>query len=256
MASVWHGGHTVALVLVVLVGPGNVAVAQEANDDEGLSLEELRSRFEAAERHYADGDLALALNEFRVVHGGLTRLRHANASLVLFNIARCFAGLGRDEEAADAYERFLGQAPETAPFRDEARQELRELEARAALDTADPESERPVRAEAFAPIGFVVAAVGGAALIAGAVTGGLALGAEADATADCVAGHCPPELGSRADEAHLLANVTDGLLFGGLAVAALGVVLAFTLSTDSGDMETASISCSADGCSVQIGGRF
>lgn len=166
---------------------------------------------------------------------------------MLFNVARCYQRLGRAREAVQAFERFLAEAPSGAPNIEVARVELQELRARVALDGA-------ASAPSISPVGLIVTGVGAAALIAGAITGGLALAANADATAGCVDGRCPVELAPRADEAHLLANVTDGLLFGGLAIAAAGVVLIFVLPGEG--PVAASAGCTSDGCAAFVSGRF
>lgn len=74
-------------------------------------------------------------------------------------------------------------------------------------------------------IGVIVAAAGGAILIGGAVTGGLALSA---------AGSAPASTGAQADEARTLALVTDVLLPVGAVAAITGVVLMFVLQDSGG----------------------
>lgn len=230
------------LGVVALVVCASPAGAQEAPP-------EAHAIFERGEQHYEAGRFAQSLAEFERLHSLLTRALHPNAALILFNMARCYQRLGRAREAVQTFERFLADAPAGAPNTEIARVELQELRARVALDGAEPASASPM-----SPVGFIVAGVGAAALIASAVTGGLALAANADATAGCVDGHCPASLGARADEAHLLANVTDGLLFGGLAIAAAGVVLIFVLPGEGG--VSASAGCTGDGCAAIVRGRF
>ncbi|MGE0789015.1 MAG: tetratricopeptide repeat protein [Sandaracinaceae bacterium] len=72
----------------------------------------------------------------------------------------------------------------------------------------------------ISPIGVGVAAGGGAVLIAGAITGGLALAAAGDA---------PSATSSQADDARTLALVTDILIPTGAVIAAVGIVLMFVL---------------------------
>lgn len=228
-----------------------VCAAPAAAQDRAIAPE-ARQQFERATAHYEAGRYAQSLADFEQVHAALVGAGHPNAALVLFNIARCYQRLGRARESVAAFERFLAEAPEGAPNIEVARVELQELRARVALDGAREEEPAP-SGPSISPVGPIVAAVGGAALIAGAITGALALVANADANDGCVDGHCPAALAPRADEAHLLANVTDGLLFGGLAVAAAGVVLIFVLA---GDETSASAACTSDGCAAVIGGRF
>lgn len=236
-----------AIVIAVAIAAGTSTASAQPADTESAAIREARTRFELAEQHYEAGDFALALREFQQIHGLMLQAGHPNAPLVLFNVARCYAALDREAEAIDAYERFLADAAADAPNRDVAQAEVRELQTR-----------REIRGESeglrISPIGPIIGAVGVAAMIAGAITGGLALAAQADATDGCVDGRCPPELGPRADEAHLLANVTDGLLFGGLAVATVGIVLTFVISPESDASATAG--CSGTGCAVGVGGHF
>jgi hypothetical protein len=96
--------------------------------------------------------------------------------------------------------------------------------------------------------------VGGAAAIAGAVFGGVALADSDGARADCSGTVCPESARSGIADAQTLANVADGLLWGGLAVAATGVVLMFVLA-DGGETQ-ASAGCSPDGCGAVVRGRF
>ena len=239
----------VHLPFLLLIATGVAPSTVVAQDD--ATIAEARAHFERAERHDADGDVALALRAFEQSHALLVRAGHPNAPLVLYNIARCYAALGRDAEAIDAFERFLAESGADAPNREVAQAQVRELRARQAIRSEDDGDDG---GGGISPVGPIVAAVGGAIVIAGAVTGGLALAAEADATEGCVDGRCPPELADRADEAHLLANVTDGLLFGGLAVATVGIVLTFVLPGDSeATVETA---CTTTGCTATGRVRF
>lgn len=77
----------------------------------------------------------------------------------------------------------------------------------------------------ISPVGIIVASVGGAALIAGAITGGLALS---------TAGDAPSSTGAQADDARMLALVTDILIPVGAVAAVAGVVLMFVLQDGGG----------------------
>src|SRR5690606_36347427 len=97
------------------------------------------------------------------------------------------------------------------------------------------------------PIGIIVAAVGGAAAIAGGVIGGVALAQDGSARSECESTSCTAAAYAAIGEAGTLANVADAMLWGGLAVAAAGVVLTFVLAdTDNG--ASASAACDGDGC--------
>ena len=81
-------------------------------------------------------------------------------------------------------------------------------------------------------LGFVALGVGGAGLVVGAVTGGLALSKYGEITKSCPEGHCDPTLKptlqSTADTYYTLGTVsTIGFIAGG-ALAATGVILILT----------------------------
>ena len=70
--------------------------------------------------------------------------------------------------------------------------------------------------------------VGGAALVVGAITGGLAMGDHSDLEDNCPGGQCPPEQQDTLDSFHTMGTVsTVGFIAGGV-LAATGVVLLLT----------------------------
>ena len=220
-----------------------LAASSASAQDESPQVREARMHFDLGTQHYEEADYALSLQEFQRSYEIMRQINHRNAGLVVFNIARCYSRLNRDREAMQAYQRFLDEAPPDAPQRADAESELRELRAREALGGGG-----------ISPVGPIIAAVGGAAIIAGAIVGGLALAADAEAAEGCIDGHCPVENAARADEAQLLANVADGLLFSGLGIAAVGVVLIFVLPEE--ESTPVSAGCTGDGCMITVRGRF
>ena len=243
-----------AAALVSTLGAPRLAAAQD-------DLEEARSRFELAEGHFRDGDFALALTEFERVHALMSASGHPNAIYVVYNIAVTNEQLGRDRAAIETYERFLRESAPDAPNRADAESRLRELRERMRLAEQDAASEADVEPAPAAtggggvsPVGVIVAAVGGAALVAGAVVGGLALSDSDAARADCVDSVCPSSARDGIAGAQTMANVADGLLFGGAAVAATGVVLMLVLS--DGEAPPVSAACSATGCHAVVRGTF
>ena len=89
----------------------------------------------------------------------------------------------------------------------------------------------------------------------------LALDAQASLESDynCDAeGRCDPGFEGARDSGATLAGLTDGLLIGGLVVAATGVVLAFVLADDGGDEDTArfDFSCGPTGCMAGLRGQL
>jgi len=98
--------------------------------------------------------------------------------------------------------------------------------------------------------GWTAVGVGAAALVAGAVTGGLALASNSDIKDNCTDGNCLPAWHDEVDKRDRLALATDVLLPAGAVVAVVGVLL---LTVFKGE-ETAAVAVSRDG--VMLGGRF
>lgn len=130
----------------------------------------------------------------------------------------------------------------------EAVREKRSPPPPAAIDKTPRESPFPV-------IGTTLLAVGGAALVAGAVTGAFTL-AEADEIKNqCVDDVCPTPLEAQADDARLLGDVTTGLLVGGGALAAAGLVsLVIEIQVEGSDEQSLRLEVSPTG--AQLRGRF
>lgn len=103
----------------------------------------------------------------------------------------------------------------------------------AGSDVAADEGARPPEQEPAADGGpsglrtggWVMVGVGGAMLIAGAVTGALALNLDDELYNDCTDGHCPADRADDIDRLGALSAVTDVMLFAGGAFAATGAVL-------------------------------
>jgi hypothetical protein len=73
--------------------------------------------------------------------------------------------------------------------------------------------------------GIVVTSIGGAALVVGAVFGGLAFSATSAAKKQCNGNLCPASAESDISRSKLFGNVSTGMLIGGGAVAVTGIVL-------------------------------
>jgi tetratricopeptide (TPR) repeat protein len=257
------GNAVVGLAAVMSVA---VLPFRASAQEDGLSVDEARTRFELAERHFDEGEYALALAEFERVHELMEAAGHPNAIYVVYNIAFANERLGREAAAVEAYERFLAESAPDAPNRENAQRQLRELRLRLELAAADRRSD-DARAGAsrdgtgggltISPVGSIVAAVGGASVMAGAVVGAVALMESQRAQESCIDASCPAAVRGELATAHTLANASDGLLFGGLAVAATGVVLMFVLP-GAPDESAASVSvgCTHRGCSAAVRGRF
>jgi hypothetical protein len=103
--------------------------------------------------------------------------------------------------------------------------------------------------------GWIIAAVGGAMIAGGVITGVMTLGVQSDLDERCpVVGEvrmCSGEFEDDRDGGETLALVTDLLLFGGIAVGALGAVLALSLGGGDG-AESATAACGPGGCALRV----
>lgn len=223
---------------------------------------EARAHFEAGEGHYGAGRYALAAQEFQRSHELLAAAQHHNAALVLFNVGRSLMELGgHDQEARDAYARFLAEAPvsgETTEMISLAQQHMRELDVRLGSASTGAASTTSARSGgSISPVGPILLGVGGAMLVAGAISGGAALGQYGDLESMCSDGRCPDSARGPADVVRTTTIVADVMLFGGLVVAAAGLVLTLVLTEgESSDQAAVSLSCGAAGCEAEFRGTF
>ncbi len=97
--------------------------------------------------------------------------------------------------------------------------------------------------------------VGGAAIVASLITGGVALDQSNQLATRCTDFVCDPSDAALIESADTLSITTDVLFFTGLGVAALGVVLALVLDQNE-TAPAAGAFCTSDGCSVSVAQRF
>lgn len=243
--------------------------AAPASAQEGEDERSARHHFRLGEAHYESGHFVEAAREFEEAY------RLSNRVPLLHNVYVAYRDAGDIERAADALRRYLELA-ENLDNETVLRQRLAALErliaerrAREADgDTAQPDAEPEATAPAArpatsaggggpSPVGFIVAGVGAAALIAGAVTGGLALGANDELASTCPDRVCPPgyDFESTASSGSALALTTDVLLPVGAVALATGVVLILVLQ-ESDESASAGAACGPDGCVAVARGRF
>jgi len=96
-------------------------------------------------------------------------------------------------------------------------------------------------AQPLAVAGWIAVGVGGAAMIAGAITGGLALSKDKQLEDDCPDGECSPEHWKENDKMKDLAITTDVLIPVGAAIAATGVVLLIVSAGDGEQVDDADV---------------
>lgn len=110
------------------------------------------------------------------------------------------------------------------------------------------------------PVPWIVGGVGVAIVIAGAVTGGLALAAQGDLESTCPDRACPAgyDFEGQASTGRTLAITTDVLLVTGAVAVGTGIVLLAVMGTGSSETPpaTAGLACDGAGCAVAVRGRF
>jgi tetratricopeptide (TPR) repeat protein len=197
--------------------------------------------FARGEQHFAQSQFEAAESEFRSAYDLMAG--HPNQPMILVNVARAIEqqNAGRESEALGLYEQALAATEGNAAAGDARR---------IAQERSAALRAQGVSTGGVSPIGFIVLGGGAAVAIAGAIVGGLALAQRGSILSECVEGRCPPELEGSAAEIDTLALVSDVLLFGGLAIAATGLILAFVLPADGGMQ--AGMSCGPTGCYAML----
>ena len=248
---------------------------------------EARARFDLAMVHVQNGRLEEAAQEFQHAYDLSQR------SELLYNIYLAWRDAGRPGLAAEALADYLETRGSDDPGRLNLEARLRTLRAQAqALSAAaghteaaenaaeaaesdaqleptdalsDPDSwsegshHEPSATDAPTthphPAGWALVGIGSAVLIAGVVTGAVALDLSEQLADECRAGTCPAERASDGDLGQALATTTDVLLPLGAVAAGVGLVLLFVL--DEPDAEVSpTASCTDTGCSVGVRGRL
>ncbi len=260
----WRALFIVVAGLLALLAPASALAQGEGSGPP----DEARAVFLRATELYETRSYARAELEFRraweLMEG------HPRRALVLVNIARCVESVpGREAEALALYEQALAEtnalAAHDAGIRDARRiaeERVAELNARMAVQAREPagaeersESQPGAASVSFSstrpsesadgdisPVGPIVLGVGGAMMLAGAITGALALGEHDKLTGMCDPGamRCPAALRERVDGLAALSISTDVLLWGGLAVAATGALLSILDETGCAALVTGS----------------
>ncbi len=215
-----------ALRLALPAGTAHAQSDVPASDDEEAHL-----RFEAGRVAFSRGRFEDALADFQRAYA----LSHRYA--LLYNIGQAFDRLRRDDEAIDALEQFLAEAPADDPNRAEVEARIGVMRAarehaQAAAVAAQPPPPAPAPAPpALDPGPWIVVGVGGAIVVAGAIV--LALGVSDQATVENAT--APMRWASLTDtyeRAPILQGVGVGALV--LGVAGVAVGLAWGLSGSSG----------------------
>lgn len=269
-----------------------------AREDEMTDVQ-ARAHFRVGRELYSTGQFAAAAVEFEAAYGLSGRPE------LLYNIYLAHRDAQDEEAALVALRNYLALVP-GAPDRDHltarlsaleaevARMRAAEAEADAARAAADAEIEAARRAaeEAARPQyrhyageawTWAILGVGGAAAIAGAVLGGLALSERGALDTSCPNRLCPAGFGLAGREATIssFALASDVLVIGGSVIAVTGLILGVTIGLDrdelirrtveagseedsggatpppaAGPTASASGFCTQDGCMAVVGGTF
>jgi len=260
------------LLFLLLSIPSTSRAQEEAEPAEGNeeARDEARRLLVEAQDHSDAGRHALAAERYLTMYDVMHEAGLPRASIALYSAGRALAEVpGREREARETLQRFLTESttltddPQVRDWRSNAVEEITELDAR--IEVAAPEEEdapneiasAPPEGGTISPVGPIVLGIGGAAVLAGLITGGVALAEGDDLRARCGGSVCPDSDQGRIDNVTALSNATDALLFGGAAVAVVGLVLTLVLREgDSAEGPRAAFSCSARGCAASVGGSF
>lgn len=243
---------------------------------EELSDEAAMSLFNAASSLYEAGRFLDAARQFESAYELSPR------PSLLFNAYLAYRDAGRNASAVRALTAYLESAPDApdaerltarlAAMRDsaeegaaaeaEAAAERERLAAAAAAAERLAEEERQRADEAIenrrSPVGIVMAAVGGTALVAGLVTGLIASKRFRNLEANCTNSVCSEaaDLSGVRPGIQRLQRTTDAMLFGGAALTITGLALTFLLKSDATPAAEPTAACSFDSCELGVRGSF
>jgi tetratricopeptide (TPR) repeat protein len=236
--------------------------------------QQAREAFERGRIHYENGEFAKASVAFEEAY------QLSGRPGLLYNLYLAYRDANEPEKAAEALRAYLAKV-EVVENRPQLEARLRALDEGIAQRKAAQAAEAAQRAQTPEPsapppppppsepapsghwwlMPVSVMGAGGVLMLASIPTGVMANNKANDLESECKNGFCPdPGLKSTADSGKTLALVTDVLLFGGLATAAVGGVLLLLkkrkkdTSTDTGPR--AGFACSRAGCAGNVSLRF
>jgi tetratricopeptide (TPR) repeat protein len=219
------------------VAASTAAAQEQTNERRALEL------FEEAEERYEEGNLERAVELLLEA-----RSIYAEEPVLLYNLARAYEGLGRLEEALDAYRSYLSEEP-NPPARGAIEQRIaaieRQLESRRALESEREALAERARHAERRPVPeddsgagawpWVVSSVGVAGIAAGIVFGVLALDREEQAMNAAV----QADALSLYDEGNTFATASTIAFVAGGVVAGLGITwIVFDVALSEGEGPT------------------
>ena len=238
-----------------------------------------RDAFERGRVFYDAGAFDQASAAFEEAH------RLSGRDALLYNVYLAYRDANQPAKAAEALRGYLAKVPNIenraqlqarlaaldqglAREREQQQAQARAVPLVAApvVEAAPPApapiepaaSERPARSLRFWA-GVSLASVGGALMLSSIATGVLAHSDQQKLKDHCMGKVCDASLKDTADSGKRLAHTTDGLLFGGLAVAAGGAALLFLfggLERDPRATPPVTAACWSHGCVAETTLRF
>lgn len=231
-------------------------------EERDLSDEQARIHFRAGRGLYDAGRFQQAAEEFEQAY------RLSQRPELLFNAYVAFRDANDLEGAVRSLGAYLDQVEDvpdrvnlTARLRSMA-QALDERRAREAELEARQNQPPPVPQDTSAVWPWIVMGTGAAMVVGGIITGAVALSEADSLVAACPNNVCDGtvDLDARKSTAETLGITTDVLLFGGGAVAVLGLVLGIALNSGGSSSAAAqpevSAMCGPTGCAASLRTRF
>lgn len=271
----WLLAVLIACVAMPLTIPTAVS-AQESTD------EQARRHFRLGQAHYENGSFVDAAHEFEEAY------RLSNRAQLLYNVYVAYRDAGDLQHSRDALRMYLEGVPdaENASMLRARLEALDRMLAQGATETTtttttepatdttsatttttttttdaaadettdeiETEATEPSGGASLSPFPFVVAGAGAALMIAGAITGGVALGTQSSLDERCPDRACPAGVDyvSERDTGKALAITTDVLLItGGVALAAgIAWLIVELTGSSSSEQPPVAAACGPDGC--------
>jgi tetratricopeptide (TPR) repeat protein len=235
-----------------------------------------REAFERGRIHYDNGEFTKASQAFEDAY------RLSGREGLLYNLYLAYRDANEQEKAAEALRQYLARV-EVIENRAQLEARLKALDEgiaqRKAAEAAEAAQRGPVQ-EAAAPVAaspapaaepapgrwwltpVSIMGAGGALMLGSIATGVMANNKAKELEEGCDGSDCSqrPDLESTADSGKTLALVTDVLLFGGLATAAVGGVLLLLKkpkrSSSADSAPEAQFACTRGACAGGVALRF
>ena len=237
------------------VGVLCLATPAYAQDDYLLKLEEAKALYQKAEAHYARGEFKEALELYEQAH------QKAPEPMFLLGIGQAYKALDRCERALNYFERYLVSWSD-APNRQmverlikscQDRLERRREQEQARQEREKAKEEQPPPKRKLRPVWFwTSAALAGALLATGAVTGGLALSKNQEYKDE---GTSVPRRLDLRDQGKTLQTVSTATFIAGGVAAGAAAILYFYTGWDRGETQV-SAGAIPSGAAVTLQGTF